>query len=173
MGASYLNHHYISMFTVFYYQNPLKVGLQRHCKGGVKMKWYCECVKWCCPSFKVFNLLFRLWYCSKFFLGVYLLCVERFWSADMFVSLNYFFFLLGVVQRAQELTGHSLRILVHWLQIWSGVAFLTNLPGILSLRGDAKILERTLAAQHGVFFLKPSRWLEARIKAAVWTERGF
>lgn len=33
---------------------------------------------------------------------MYLLCVERFRSVDMFVFLNYFFFLglLGVVQRA-------------------------------------------------------------------------
>lgn len=33
---------------------------------------------------------------------MYLLCAERFWSADMFVFLKYFFSLglLGIVQRA-------------------------------------------------------------------------
>lgn len=60
-----------------------------------------------------------------------------FWSAIRCFFLNYLFLdLLGLVQRTQSKT------IMHYLKIYSRVALLISLTGMLSLSGDAEILEK-------------------------------
>lgn len=146
------------MFTIFYYQNPTEgratKALHRNGKNEIIL-----CVKWCCSSFSVFSLLFRLWCCSNFVLCVYLLCVERFWSADMFVCLAFFFppCVFGIVQRAPGVNRPQFENSYALIANLSWGSFFDKLKWNAVFRGDAKILERNLVAQDYACFLKPSR----------------